>query len=94
MKLAIKRYVRDFIFDYSTLNSVQDRSEKIADEQNKMREQISAIETRLAENTRALATLALIQSRLLGEINELIESSKADKSKGNRSKIPGTEFTN
>lgn len=59
-------------------------------------EKIDLIEKRLVENTRAVATLALVQANLMKEIGDIANNFAEKESRSSKSYVrkTGTDFTN
>ena len=87
---AIKDFLRETIGTKGIITKI-DESETHRVKDN---ERLASIESRLVENTRALATLALVQASLVKELDALLEKgSSSSKMKGLSRKID-PDFTN
>jgi hypothetical protein len=57
-------------------------------------QRITDLEARISDNTRALATLALVQANLIRAFSEIEERETKTKSVKVAARKPGTDFTN
>jgi hypothetical protein len=90
MRVAIKSLLKDLL-GYNEINQMMEAADR---RQIKEQERIAMIEQRLVENTRALATLALVQANLVKELDSILNSlSGSSKTKTFNRKID-PDFTN
>jgi septal ring factor EnvC (AmiA/AmiB activator) len=83
------------LFFSKDLEKLNDQLEEISKENKNLLEKIESMKSTISDNSRALATLAIIQSRLINEISDLVESNQREKKKKPAiRKNPGPEFTN
>jgi hypothetical protein len=90
MRVAIKSFLKDLL-NFNELSQMLEASDRL---RSKEQERIAALEQRLVENTRALATLALVQANLIKELDTMIDNmSGTSKTKSFNRKID-PDFTN
>lgn len=90
MRASIKSFLKDLL-GYNEINQMMEAADR---RQIKEQERIAMIEQRLVENTRALATLALVQANLVKELDAILNSlSGTTKAKTYNRKID-PDFTN
>ena len=90
MKIFFTRLLREMMH----ADEIDSKLDDIIKKQEEISERMTNIEVRLLETTRALATLALIQSNLLREIGEITENAAKAKNRASVARKPGTDFTN
>lgn len=90
MRSAIKVFLKDLL-GYNEINQMMEAADR---RQIKEHERIAIIEQRLVENTRALATLAIVQANLVKDLDTILNSlSGTSKTKTFNRKID-PDFTN
>lgn len=91
--MNIRDTIKGMLSGQDENRAVLERLSVLSDESTKIREQIVEMQKTLADNTRALSTLAIIQARLINEISEIVDQRQREK-KAVVKKNPGPEFTN
>lgn len=91
--MNIRELIKDMLPKRDENEAVLEKLSSLSNESAKIREQISELQNTLADNTRALSTLAIIQARLINEISEIMDQRQREK-KAAVKKNPGPEFTN
>ena len=92
--MNLKEAIKDYIARFIGINNLTNRVTESLETQEKILARISEIDNRLTENTRALATLAIVQASLVREISEYIESKEKPKYKKAQPRNTGSDFTN
>lgn len=90
MRVVIKGLLKDLL-GYNEISQLIEAADR---RQSKEHERIASLEQRIVENTRALATLALVQANLIKDLDTVINSlSGTTKTKTFNRKVD-PDFTN
>lgn len=93
--MNIKKMIRDFFINPDLVEELRAEQKIAQEDQKKVHAQLAQIHHIMEENARALATLAIVQARMISEIGEIIDTSQSEKRKKPApKKNPGPEFTN
>lgn len=92
--MNLKNVMRNIV-DSDGLEKINNQMLEIYKENGALKDKIESMQATIAENSRALSMLAIIQTRLINEIGELVELNQREKKKKTIiRKNPGPEFTN
>lgn len=92
--MNLKSVMRNLV-DSEHLENINNQMMEISKENSALKDKIESMQSTIAENSRALSMLAIIQSRLINEISDLVEINQREKKKKTViRKNPGPEFTN
>jgi hypothetical protein len=91
--MRLKEELKNLFVDKERDLAVDAQLQRLQDGQDEINARLNQIQSDLKENSRALATLAIIQARLLNEISDLL-SQKEKKKPATTKKSSGPEFTN
>lgn len=90
MRASIKSFLKDLL-GYNEINQMMEAADR---RQIKEQERIATLEQRLVENTRALATLAIVQANLVKDLDTLIEGMSGTSKVKSFSRKIDPDFTN
>lgn len=91
--MSLKSDIKRLLGDHEREKIVDLQMQNLKSGQDEIGARLDQIQSDLKENSRALATLAIIQARLLSEISDVL-SEKEKKKPASVKKVTGPEFTN
>lgn len=92
--MNVKEIIKTFLADVMGSDTINLRLDENLKSQEKLAARMGDLENRIVENTRALATLAIVQASLVREMSEYIESKEKPKYKKAQHRNTGPDFTN
>lgn len=90
----MKEFFTRFLRESVGADRSDEKLDSILKNQEEIKERLAASEARATEIARVLATLAIVQSSLVRELNAIVESTEKKKKPPPIVRKTGTDFTN